>query len=350
MVRYPDAEGVERSESFPRRDLAVARQAEIITHGVTGAEAGPEDAGNITLGETVAQWAACGPRQSTRDNRNRLLADLGELHDVAVGELTQAAVQEWAQQLTAGRPWRDGRPLAATTASKRVSQLRGILLGYVEDGVLERNPVTRVRVRSKGLRRVTAREVPAERHIELFLRHAPAWLSLAIRVAVTTGLRAGEVAGLRGTDVDVANCQIMVSRQCTHRRGEPLELKSVASNRTVPVPASLAAELAAAGTGWAIAGAEGFGVSSRIIGAQVARTRRSAGISEKVSFHGFRHYYASAMLADHVPLPMVSALLGHETTATTSRVYAHWLPGQMEMAAAAAESLGAGLAVPDIAA
>jgi integrase len=65
----------------------------------------------------------------------------------------------------------------------------------------------------------------------------------------------------------------------------------------------------------------------------------------RVTFHGFRHLYASSQLADGVPLPMVSALLGHGSIAVTSRVYAHWLPGQRELAASSAEALAGRLGV-----
>ena len=73
--------------------------------------------------------------------------------------------------------------------------------------------------------------------------------------------------------------------------------------------------------------------SSRISQA-MARARRAAGVPDEVHFHCLRHFYASRMLAAGVPLPTVSAMLGHSSPAVTARIYSHHLPDQWEAARA----------------
>ena len=43
----------------------------------------------------------------------------------------------------------------------------------------------------------------------------------------------------------------------------------------------------------------------------------------KVTVHSLRHTYASLMIADGVPLVVVSSQLGHAQPSTTANIYAH---------------------------
>lgn len=44
------------------------------------------------------------------------------------------------------------------------------------------------------------------------------------------------------------------------------------------------------------------------------------------SLHGVRHSNASILLSRHVPVPAVSARLGHADVSITNRIYAHAIP------------------------
>jgi len=77
-------------------------------------------------------------------------------------------------------------------------------------------------------------------------------------------------------------------------------------------------------------------------GATIGRALRSAceraGVPP-LTPHGFRHGHASMLLSEGVPLPAVSAWLGHVSPAVTTRVYAHALRGDDERAAQAIEDV-----------
>jgi len=55
------------------------------------------------------------------------------------------------------------------------------------------------------------------------------------------------------------------------------------------------------------------------------------------ALHLFRHTHTSVLLAEGVPLPAVSARLGHSSVRTTQEIYAHMITGQDDAAAAAWE-------------
>jgi integrase len=122
-----------------------------------------------------------------------------------------------------------------------------------------------------------------------------AWLLLA-----TTGMRRGEVAGLRWVDVDldagrvsprrprvVINYEVVVSEPKTAKGRRSLALD----------PATVAA-------------------------LREHRTRQP-----KIRLHDVRHSYATAALAAGVPAKVVSERLGHANIAITMDTYSHVLPG-----------------------
>ena len=51
------------------------------------------------------------------------------------------------------------------------------------------------------------------------------------------------------------------------------------------------------------------------------------------ALHTLRHTHTSVLLAEGVPLPAVSARLGHSSVRTTQEIYAHMITGQDEEAA-----------------
>ncbi|HMO53915.1 MAG TPA: tyrosine-type recombinase/integrase [Tepidiformaceae bacterium] len=55
--------------------------------------------------------------------------------------------------------------------------------------------------------------------------------------------------------------------------------------------------------------------------------------------HDLRHSAASLLLADGVPVKVVSEILGHVDVSTTLRIYAHVLEGAQEQAASYMERL-----------
>jgi integrase len=51
------------------------------------------------------------------------------------------------------------------------------------------------------------------------------------------------------------------------------------------------------------------------------------------ALHLLRHTHTSVLLAEGIPLPAVSARLGHSSVRTTQEIYAHMITGQDEEAA-----------------
>jgi len=70
-----------------------------------------------------------------------------------------------------------------------------------------------------------------------------------------------------------------------------------------------------------------------VVSKAVMRLAKKAGFS-RVSLHTLRHSYGSQLLSVGVPLPAVSALLGHASVYITATIYAHALSDDKSGAAA----------------
>jgi integrase len=122
--------------------------------------------------------------------------------------------------------------------------LRGALNVAMAWKLIRENPARGVHLPRGQAKR--QQEVLSLEQLELlFSALKPAWLDLVISIAVTTGLRRGEIAGLRWSCVDLAERLIGVERQRVRVGTEILEgtLKTKNSIRGVPLSERVRSEL-----------------------------------------------------------------------------------------------------------
>jgi len=146
--------------------------------------------------------------------------------------------------------------------------------------------------------------------------------------AVSTGLRQGELFGLRWSDIDWTAKQIHVRRQYTYRRF--CELKTRYSRRRVGLSDELIAELKR----WKLrcpkgehdlvfpTGAGNPENHSNLLRRGFYPALRRAGL-RKIRFHDLRHTYASLLIAANVHPKRIQALLGHSSIKVTMDTYGH---------------------------
>ena len=138
-------------------------------------------------------------------------------------------------------------------------------------------------------------------------RRAEDWrVRLAVRLAAELGLRRGEVARVRTSDLvhDLRGWSLIV-----HGKG--------GKRRIVPIGDELADELAARGPGWVFPGAEAGHVSAGWLGRIVARE-----LPAGVTMHSLRHRFATRAYERTGDLVAVQRVLGHESPQTTLRYLA----------------------------
>jgi integrase len=162
-------------------------------------------------------------------------------------------------------------------------------------------------------------------------------------VAVMTGLRSGELAGLEWEDIDLDHAVLEVRRSCF--RGKMNAVKSRSGNRVVPLPDPLLAALRAHQehtgntTGLVFRGRDGAPVPINSW-----RDRRLHPLLKRLGIqsaglHAFRHCLASVLVSEGTSPKVAQKQLGHSDIRLTLDLYAHIIGNEQRKAVArAAES------------
>lgn len=160
-------------------------------------------------------------------------------------------------------------------------------------------------------------------------------------VALVSGMREGELIGLRWPNVDLGQREIRIREQVQLIKNRPQHVppKSKESVRDIPIDDDISAVLQ---QHWEYQQEErgrmeeewheqllvfpsmvGTPLRARNLIRHFKTALRRAGLPENLRFHDLRHSAGSLMLADGVPLTDVSKILGHSSVAVTASIYAH---------------------------
>lgn len=223
-----------------------------------------------------------------------------------------------------------------SSARKIVGTLRTALRQAVAWGHLPSDPTVGLRTpRTPRRARPVLGPKEAARLLEVLkgYRHG-----LAVRMLLLTGMRLGELLGLRWSDVDFAKGTVTVRRAADTRNRkfkESEEPKTPAARRTLSLdPETLRmledhrrAAAKARVSPLRRGDTPVFGPGHRPLGEDsvrrtLARALKKAGLP-RMRVHDLRHSAGSILLDAGVPLAAVAAFLGHASPATTAAIYAH---------------------------
>ncbi len=239
--------------------------------------------------------------------------------------------------------------LSARTVAKHHRLLSQALKYAVRQGYLGRNPCELVDPPSwkgKPMRTLTPGEVEVLFDTAKDSHFYPLYYS-----AVSTGLRQGELLGLRWRDVDLDFLSISVSQVLYKRRGicQFKEPKTAHSRRRVAMTPKLALflreyraereqlyrELGQELTLDCLVFAypDGRPLDPSVLSHEFARLAKQAGLGG-MRFHDLRHTFASLMLLRGAKPKVISEALGHSSVAFTMDVYSHIIEGMQEDAMA----------------
>lgn len=250
--------------------------------------------------------------------------------------------------------------LLATRAPKTVRNVHAVLFNImalaVEEGLLEANPCAGTRLPKN--QRKKARAYLTEQQVEQIIATVPAEQRPLVVLLATTGLRWGEAAGLKAKHVDLLGRRLRVE-ETLNETGGVLSWgtpKSEASVRTVTLPARAVDVLlpllaGKGGDDLVFTAAQGGPVRHRnfYTRAWVPSMRALELTDPQPSVHDLRHAHASVLVSRGVPMMAVKERLGHESIATTDKLYAFLAPSVDDVVLAALdEAFGDPLAIPAV--
>ena len=171
---------------------------------------------------------------------------------------------------------------------------------------------------------------------------------IPLEIMLLTGLRLGEVCGLRWSDVDFNRGVLHIRRNRLPAKGFVYEKepKTKTSVRDVPMPEMLKQDLREF-FDWFTEADRDFPTKldeyylavnmyrmplfPHTVGHWLKSFEEEHGF-KYVSCHGLRHTYCSLLLSQNVPIQTVSKYMGHSDSTVTLKVYSHFIPDTQDKA------------------
>lgn len=265
-----------------------------------------------------------------------------------LGEVTAKDVAAYDDELFA-------RGLSSVTVRKRHSFVAQIFRRAAALGDVAANPCAAVKAPTAPLKPVNALDQATARKVmaQLAAMGADNTVAVAGRLALLTGMRRGEVCGLRWIDWDESAGVLHVGSALGQNHENGYILKNVkdpsgrGAARDVPASAPLAqllvqaremqrATCAGLGVRWApthyvLGNALGEPLAPEQITHKWTVLSESMGWlgtqGKPVTYHDLRHTFATVALAEGADVMSLAAILGHKDPSMTMRVYAIALAG-----------------------
>ncbi|MER9388197.1 MULTISPECIES: site-specific integrase [unclassified Mesorhizobium] len=207
------------------------------------------------------------------------------------------------------------------TAKRTTGLLSGVLAHAVSLGLIERNPAHGLRLPADGKRKLSdfpAKYAALGRALALAGANVEPWQAVnAVRFAALTGMRRGEVVGLRWAEIDLSSRCLRLTDSKTGESVRPLSRAAVDLLRSIRerkkrgdfvFPAERKGDAAFGGLPKAY---------SRIVRhADLKEVDRAA--LANLTLHGLRHGFATTADGLGLTLPTVAALLGHSAGGVTA--------------------------------
>jgi integrase len=309
---------------------------------------------NMTVGEFLNRWLKDCVRGTVRPSTFYRDSCLVRVHmkpalgHVKLKKLTALDVQGfYRDRLDTG--------LSASTVNKIHTVLHKALAQAVRWSLIPRN-VTEV-VKAPTPTPKEMRPLSAQEARKLLEAAKDDRLETLYVLAVTTGMRQGELLGLKWSDVDLENASVSIRRTLTRDGGRVAigEPKTKKSRRTIRLtPQAVEAlrrhltrqmeDIERLGDLYRDHGfvfttdAGGLINPSNLRQRSLAPLLKKAGLPH-IRFHDLRHTCATLLLLKGVHPKFVQELLGHATIAITLDTYSHVLPGMGDQTALAMEDV-----------
>ncbi len=236
----------------------------------------------------------------------------------------------------------DNTPLKPGTIHTYHRVLSAVLYRAVKWKYIESNPAEKADLPSLAHRHAKYLDEPEARLLLELLQDEPIMWRTIITFDLLSGLRRAELLGLRWCDVDLDARLVHIRQTWNYVPGEgcyldtpktegserPLRISQTAALLLLGVQQWQEQQAAALGDTWENADGriftrdDGHPLFPDAVTKWFTSFVRRSGLPP-VTIHSLRHTYASLMIADGIPMVIVSHSLGHAQVSTTTNIYAH---------------------------
>lgn len=200
-----------------------------------------------------------------------------------------------------------------------------------KQGLLYQNPCDAVKLPKRIPRKVRALTIEQQRSLLKVVDKSDDNKDQAVILALNTGMRIGEIAALKWSDIDFNRGIISITQTCNRVKSSDNQrtivnydaVKSSASHRIIPMNQKvwkLLKRLKEKSDAEFVFSIGDKGCEPRVLTYHFHQLRKKARL-ENIHFHQLRHTFATRCLEAKVGITSVSALLGHASTKMTLDVY-----------------------------
>lgn len=293
-------------------------------------------------------------RMWTRDN-------LGEIGGYRIGALKESHIRTWISDLR--------EEFEDSSVTLMLVHLKAVLNRAIDDDLIVKSPARRISV-PRIVTPVEEADVPTPEQVNALivaLRDGAKKLlpddlkgardaggrkryvrdlaanpgaCLAVEIGANTGLRPGEVVGLKVKNIDELRSSLVVVQQA-----KGADLKTRSSRRRVSVDAETMqliqnyVQVQSLGANdYLLRNLAGKPMTYNQLSVAFNKARALCDFPNHLAFHSLRHFNITMQLRAGVPVSLVAARAGHASAITTMVYYAHWLPEDDVAAAGVARS------------
>lgn len=221
--------------------------------------------------------------------------------------------------------------------------MNGCFKQAVKNGIIERNPVNLATIPRQG--ETKARRVFSVQEQEIFMLYAKdSYLYNLFALAIRTGMRSGEIRGLKFSDIDKKNGVMHIVRTLKYEGGNQGFFedtpKTKTSKRDIPLTQDMIDIIEDQSkknsqeiifiNGYIFQMSDGRPISRERLQTEINRILKkihNAGIEfEYFTPHCFRHTFATRAIENGMKPQTLKTILGHSTLAMTMDLYSHVLP------------------------
>lgn len=330
-------------------------------HGATKAEA--REKLQAALRDKAAGLHVAGPSQTVgefldawmRQKRASLAASTatryaGQIEQHIVPHIGSVQLRRLTPQHVADLYLALGESLAPASIRQVHAILRGALGQAVRWHAIATNPAQSVSQPRRPRHEMRFLDTSQVRQLLTAAKGEP--IEALVTTAVFTGMRLGELLGLRWHDVDLDGRTATVRHTLTRVDGDWVlrQPKTPHSRRTLHLAPAAVEALRAhylASAERLLAMGHRIDAGTLVFGDRWGNALHPGHVTQRaykpllrraelpeIRFHDLRHSFASMMLSEGVRVDVVSRMLGHASPAVTLSVYAHLMPGDEEAAVA----------------
>ena len=315
----------------------------------------------MTFGEWIDFWyqqyAKITLKPTTQSEYESLIYKhiIPEIGNIELNKLTQNDLQQFYSRLKSnGRQIRTqvyGNGLSDRMVRACHTLCRKSLEKAVEENLIRTNPAIDCKLPPKKTREM---KVLTREEMQRFIIQAKydGFLELFI-LELATGMRRGEILGLQWDDLNMKTGVFKISRQVVLLNGKIhiSEPKTKTSIRTIILPKDIIKILIkykkTIDSKWLFPSPvkEDIPRNPSAVRKILVRTLKKAGCKH-IRFHDLRHTFATTALANGMDIKTLSAIIGHNSAATTLNIYTH-ITDEMQRNAAKkiGQSLGANISL-----